>query len=175
MKIWCFEKVVGSLKIPAVAGEWPVAKQCQYILEYQVLLNYFIQEPGMLVKHNGSYAHFVVTYIKSGSRYGLWSVLAGWETYTPDRILAFMGYEGPQAQGAGGYLKTIKEVDFLSTCAFSCKIPKISFENSRDMKTERTDRASSNSTEGKKRKKSKRMNSFANISVANKSKCKSVV
>ena len=104
MKVWVFEKKSGQLTIPDI---WSLDEQMNHILNNQLDFDYFIQEPGFLVKHRGSHAHFVLTYIKKDSVYGLWSVLVGWETATPNTILACMKEEGPLVQVPGGYLERV--------------------------------------------------------------------
>jgi len=131
------------------------------------MFDFYIQEPGMIVKHNGSYAHFVVTYIKSDSAYELWGILVGWETYTPEKILAYMDCEGALEQTPDGYLKEVSPENFLRTCTASCRLPKTSFETSRIAEVKRSEQNKINSTEGRKSKKVKRMNSLANLSKRN--------
>jgi len=112
MKVWVFEKVSGEMNIP---DTWSLDEQMNHILIHQDNLDFFIQKPGFLVKHRGSHAHFVLTYIKKDSIYGLWSVLVGWETATPNTILACMKEDGPLVQVSGGYLKRVPVQEYLKT------------------------------------------------------------
>jgi len=158
-KVWVFEKISGELTIPA---PWSLHDQMNHILNNQLDFDYFIQEPGFLVKHRGSHAHFVLTYIKKDSIYGLWSVLVGWETATPNTILACLKEDGPLVQVPGGYLETVSVPQYLQACtsgntlttkAIAATQKKISkFSESRKL-----------NSEGRARKKDRKAKGYKNL------------
>jgi len=114
MKLWCFEKKIGQLDLEfRESPESQMLKMTAKPSEY----DFFLQEPGEIVEHDGGYAHFVMTFNRHHSRYGQWCALIGWEINTPRQVHHSMRVETPLLQGRGGTLEQVSKEQFLRGCA----------------------------------------------------------
>ena len=114
MKLWCFEKRIGQLDLEF--RESP-EEQMQKVTSSPSDYDFFLQEPGEVVEHDGGYAHFVMTFNRHNSPYGEWCALIGWEINTPRQVHHSMRVEKPLLQGRGGTLEEVSKETFLRGCA----------------------------------------------------------
>jgi len=159
MKVWVFEKKSGDLNIHV---PWSLSDQMKHIIDNHSDFDYFIQEPRFLVKHRGSYAHFVLTYIKKDSVYGLWSVLVGLEIATPKTILSCMKCEGPLVQGSTGYLTEVPETTYLRACTTGKSLTMQAFKDSKKKSIDFSEGRKSNA-KGRARNKERRAIGYENL------------
>ena len=119
MKLWCFEKTIGQLNLESEeAPETQMQEVTTHLSDY----NFFLQEPGEVIEHDGGYAHFVITFNRHTSPYGQWSALIGWEINTPRQIYQSMQIETPLLQGKGGTLEVVTKESFLRGCSKTTKM-----------------------------------------------------
>ena len=83
MKLWCFERTIGQLDLE---DEEDAETQMLMVTAEPSNFDFFLQEPGEVIEHDGGFAHFVITFSRHDSRYGQWSALVGWEVNTPEQI-----------------------------------------------------------------------------------------
>ena len=114
MKLWCFEKRVGQLNIIKLGDAY---MQMRHVIKDPTEFDFYIQEPGEIVEHQGGYAHFVITFNRSDSPYGQWSALIGWEINSSQQIDRCMRVETPLLEGRGGILDEVSEALYLQACS----------------------------------------------------------
>jgi hypothetical protein len=114
LKLWCFEQRIGQLEILSLGDSY---EQLRLITTTPAEFDFFLQEPGMVVEHQGGYAHLVITYNRCDSPYDQWCALIGWEINTSRQINHCMRVETPLVQGKGGTLDAVSEDTYLLSCA----------------------------------------------------------
>ena len=114
MKLWCFERRIGQLKIIAMGD---VYEQMRHVTRYPTDFNFFFQEHGEIIEHLGGYAHLVMTFNKIDSKYGQWCALIGWENNNSRQIDQCMRVETPLLQGRSGTLNEVSETVYLQACS----------------------------------------------------------
>jgi hypothetical protein len=85
--------------------------------------DFFLQEPGEVVEHDGGFAHFVITFNRHDSRYEQWSALVGWEVNTPAQIYHSLQLEVPLIEGKDGTLDVVSVEAFMKTCSRVTRLP----------------------------------------------------
>jgi len=121
MKLWCFERAIGQLNL---RDEEDSEAQMLKVLANPLDYDFFLQEPGEVIEHDGGYAHFVMTFNRHDSQYGQWSALIGWEVNTPEQIYHSLKVETPLIEGKDGALEVVTEEDFMKTCS---KVTRMSY------------------------------------------------
>jgi len=121
MKLWCFERAIGQLNL---RDEEDSETQMQKVVANPLDYDFFLQEPGEVIEHDGGYAHFVMTFNRHDSQYGQWSALIGWEVNTPEQIYHSLKVETPLIEGKDGALEVVTEEDFMKTCS---KVTRMSY------------------------------------------------
>jgi len=114
LKLWCFEQRVGQLDIINLGDAY---EQMRRVTSAPEKFDFFIQEPGMVVEHDGGYAHYVITFNEYESTYEQWCALIGWEINTSRQINHCMRVETPLVQGKGGTLDQVSEGTYLLSCS----------------------------------------------------------
>jgi len=119
LKLWCFEKTIGQLDLSLKDD---AETQMRLVITKPSLYDFFLQEPTQIVRHEGGYAHFVVTFNMHNSQHGQWSALVGWEVNTPKKIHHSMLVDKPLIQSRNGTLSDATEPQFLSGCSKATKL-----------------------------------------------------
>jgi len=119
MKLWYFERAIGQLDLSDLAD---AESQMQLVTRNRSQFDFFLQEPGEVVEHDGGYAHFVMTFNRRSSSFDQWSILVGWEVNTAEQAHHCMLVDDPLLQGSDGYLVLVSEQEYLSACAKATRL-----------------------------------------------------
>jgi len=120
MKLWCFERTIGQLNLE---DEEDSETQMLMVTNNPNDFDFFLQEPGEVIEHDGGFAHFVMTFNRHDSEYEQWSALVGWEINTPKQIYHSLQVEVPLIEGKDGTLEVVSEEDFMKTCSKVTRLP----------------------------------------------------
>jgi len=119
MKLWCFERDIGEVNLDSLED---AESQMRLVTGNPLGYDFFLQEPGDIIEHDGGYAHFVMTFNRRSSPYDQWSILVGWEINTAGQIHHGMLVDEPLLQGSDGNLVLVSEQAYLSACARSTRL-----------------------------------------------------
>jgi hypothetical protein len=144
VKLWCFERYIGQLDLSE--KETPEFQMAEMVAKPQNY-DFFLQEPGEVIEHKGSYAHFVMTLNRHTSPYGQWSALVGWEINTPAQVHHSMQVDLPLIMGRDGTLKVATEAQFLAACSATTKLKVTALRNQKLVKSAFTSKQQRNSQE----------------------------
>jgi len=132
MKLWCFERNVGQLDLQQIND---ANTQMAMVVARPQDYDFFLQYPGAIVEHRGSYAHFVITFIRPDSPFAQWSALVGWEINTPSQVHRCMRVEQPLLAGKDGHLTKVADRTYLTACSRTVGLKYATFREQGDARS----------------------------------------